>query len=91
MELIAIHNATIQMIHAGIILLPLPVAYAARTRKRTNKDSHYSCINRPRDMALHTCFSKRIQKNMTSTLCRDIIALAQTISIARLAMQLISL
>ena len=60
MEHIVIHNETIQMIHAGIILLPLPVAYAARTRQRTNKHSNYSCISRPRDMALHTCFSQRV-------------------------------
>jgi hypothetical protein len=56
MELFAIHNATIQMIHAEIFLLPLSVAYVARTRQRTKKNPNYSCINRPRDMALHTCF-----------------------------------
>jgi hypothetical protein len=70
--------------------LPLSVAIVARSRKRTNKHSNYSCINRPRDMALHTYFSKRIWKNVTSMLGRDIIALAQTIWMARLDMQFIS-
>jgi hypothetical protein len=41
-------------------------------------------------MALHTCFSKRISKNFTSALCRDIIALAQAILMALLDLQLTS-
>jgi hypothetical protein len=36
--------------------LQLSIAYVARRRQRINKHSHYSCINRSRDMALHTCF-----------------------------------
>jgi hypothetical protein len=40
--------------------LQLSIAYVARTRQRTNKHSNYSCINRSRDMALHTCFSQRV-------------------------------
>jgi hypothetical protein len=42
-------------------------------------------------MAMHTCFSKRKEKNITSALSRDISALEQAVFMARLDMQLIAI